>query len=263
MYSFLICDLKNELSKKEIVNQISNCFKNADINFLCTDKKQKKSNKYNLIIFDKIINDDIAINSCFKLMKFDKVFVIRSGFKDFHQLESFKNFNEDYDILMLKNQNKLKKQGFLSNIKNFFKKLYYNLFSYNFYEGNLSCVLFNKNASNVLKQLDNPAPYTKVDKWIGMNIKYILTNTNKFIPQISFREKWQNLYFTFLLFVMSLVSTIFIFDKVFFAIKMFLLFITLLLFAISLFFTVRVYTFSKIGKIENRTCEFIFKSKGD
>lgn len=261
MYSFLICDLKNELDKKEVLKQINKYYKDADINFLCTDNKAKGSVKYKLYVFDKNVSEDVAINSVFKNIKYDKVFVIKSGFNDFSKLEKFVNFNEDFDILMLKNQKNTKKLRFFEKIKQIFNNFYYNLFNYYFYEGNISCILFNRNSTVVLKNLQNPATFIKIDKWIGMEIKYIDCEIEQYKPKTSFVDKWLNLICSSLVFVVSLIGNIFLYNKIHLVVNILLLFAVMLSFALSCFFAVRSYAVCKIGKINNNVSEYILIDK--
>ena len=54
--------------------------------------------------------------------------------------------------------------------------------------GSLACVGFGKTCLEILKQIDNPSFYTKVDKWSGIDIKVIEcqeTQKVKFKPKIT------------------------------------------------------------------------------
>lgn len=259
MYSFLICDLKNELNKNEIAKQIKKQFENADIIFLCTDKKIKKSDNYTTVIFDKIVRDDVAINSSFKLIKNNNVFVIRSGFKDFDILYLLSENNINNDIIMFKNNKNNSKIHFFNKIITFFKNLYYKLFNYYFYNGNIVCILFKKNACEVLKQLDNPATFTKIDKWVGLTIGYVEKNIEIFRPQVTFKQKWLNFIIWFCIFACSITVTILLYNLLNYVFKLSLYFLCSLSFSMTIFYLIRVYAFSKIGVIENQSNNYIVK----
>ena len=70
--------------------------------------------------------------------------------------------------LISKNLNKFQK--FFMRI---FQFIVHFLFGYNLFEGSLEVVAFGKVPVEILKQVDNPSMYTKIDKWSGITISKV------------------------------------------------------------------------------------------
>ena len=146
-------------------------------------KQNHKLSEFTEYVFDTDDSDEV-INALVKKIDTEKLVIVRKFDNN--------NFNEIASVVgELKKENQLcmmsKKSG---KIKAFFRSLFSPiirfLFGYDLLSGSLSCVGYGKNCLEVLKQLDNPSLFTKVDKWSGVDIKYIETSQTQ---KVKFKSK--------------------------------------------------------------------------
>ena len=129
-------------------------------------------------------NSDEVINTLIKKLKTNKLVIVR----DFDN----NNFLPIFSVADgLKNDNQIcimSKSG--GKVKNFFKKIFAPIvkfmFGYDLLFGSLACVGFGKTSLEILRQLDNPSFYTKVDRWSGIDIKHIQSSS---VQKVKFKPK--------------------------------------------------------------------------
>ena len=150
--------------------------------FVATKTKLKISNKnIKNYVFENCSNDE-ALNTIIKDVQTEKLIIIRkiSDYEDI--LEIYKNLKKSNQIAVFsKKSNKLRQ--FFEKISNYITHF---LLGYNFLHASLGVVGFSKDAVAVLKQLSNASTYTKIDKWIGIEIVRI---EKKKLDKVKFRPK--------------------------------------------------------------------------
>ena len=108
-----------------------------------------------------------------------------------------RQFDNNNFIPILTVSNELKKENQVclmakkcGKVRSFFRKLFSPLtrflFGYDLLFGSLACIGYGKTCLEVLRQLDNASLYTKVDKWSGVDIKYIRASE---VQKVKFKPK--------------------------------------------------------------------------
>ena len=164
----LILNLNNELDFDKFSKFSKQKLVGAEI--VIASKQSHKLSEFTEYVFDTDDNDEV-INTLIKKIDTDKLIIVRQfDNNNFTPIASvFVELKKENQIcLMSKKSGKIKKF-----FKNLFTPLIRFLFGYDLLMGSLACIGYGKNCIEVLKQLDNPSLFTKVDKWSGVDIKYI------------------------------------------------------------------------------------------
>lgn len=178
--SIILIDNKNV----DILEFCKNCeqnFENFELYFCTQQKVQDIENVKQIVSSEK--NVDKIINSVIPKISGDKLCLIR-------------NYNGNFDdvkkmVLKVKKNNEIckikEKSGkFIDFLFNLLDIVINFIFGYKLLHTSLAMLVFGKNATCVLKTLPNSSTYTKVNKWVGMDILQVSVNAQsvKFKPKL-------------------------------------------------------------------------------
>lgn len=163
--------IENCKYKEQITLNLA-CRTNPEIMKKCTEIK--KSFQVIVNMFPINATENGMIDTCFRNEDFESVILVRENSLDlsseiFNMLIENGTKNNIVMFKRLRKENKLKK--FLSTSA---KKLCKKFFGFTFFEGDISIQYFGQNVVEILREVNAFLP-TKINKWIGIEIKYIDT----------------------------------------------------------------------------------------
>lgn len=238
----------------EIEKNIKEINANSEVVYITSENNTLNTNEKVYYFNEK--NEDKAINSIVKLLNGKSILLIRENYnlKNFNKIEEIIISKEKADILLYnRKRNKFKNFCF-----KYLNKLNNLLFNYKLYDGDLSVMLFNQNPTTILKVLDNPSVFMKINKWLGMNIVYLENKTlNYYKPKANLVKEISCIASFTLVFVLSIVlwSCIGYFHTFLFA--MIFLLLILLSLGLSLICALRLFNTLEVGRIENEKLNII------
>ncbi len=179
--TILLLNIDEKLEIKKLVEFISQNIISSQI-YIASNKKINLFNQnVKNYIFENTTNDE-ALNTIIKDVQSDKIIVVRkiSNFDD--MLKVYHGLKKSNQICVLsKKTNSVCK--FFEKITNYITQF---LLGYNFLHASLGIVGFARDATAVLKQLSNASTYTKIDKWVGIEIVRIETQK---LEKVKFKPK--------------------------------------------------------------------------
>ena len=179
--TIIALDLENKMEIKKLIKFVNTRLISPVI-FVASSKKLniKDENIQNFVFV--IPNPDMALNALIKLVETDKLIVIRK-ISDLEDIEKvYRGLIKSNSICVLsKKSNKVTQ--FFQKLSDFVTNF---LFGYKFLHAGLGVVGFSRVPLAVLKHLDNCSMYTKVDRWIGIEINFVQTNK---VDKVKFKPK--------------------------------------------------------------------------
>lgn len=238
----------------EIEKNIKEINANSEVVYITSENNTLNTNEKVYYFNEK--NEDKAINSIVKLLNGKSILLIRENYnlKNFNKIEEIITSKEKADILLFnKKRNKFNNFCF-----KYLNKLNNLLFSYKLYDGDISIMLFNQNPTTILKVLDNPSVFMKINKWLGMSIAYLENkNLNYYKPNINIIKEIACISSFAFVFVLSIVlwASVKYFHTFLFA--MIFLLLMLLSFGLSAIWGLRLLNTLEVGRIENEKLNII------
>ena len=191
--SVIVLNFKENSAIGDLISYFNSKF--IDCEIMVASSKDHSLQNADEYIF-KVCNEEKALNTLIPLVKNDKLLIIRE-FKD------FSNFNKLVNAVQDENQisvfSKQKKQSKL------LKKFMSFLFGYNLYNGSIAQICFGKNPLELLKSFDNCSMYTKIDKWVGYEVKEVECEN---IIKMKFKAKRKNNFIKLAIFSFTFVTPI-------------------------------------------------------
>ncbi len=179
--TILLLNIDAKLDVKKLVDFVTQNIINAQI-YMATSKKVKISyQNVKNYVFENATNDE-ALNTIIKDVDTEKLIVVRkcSDLNDI--LKVYKALRKSNQIAVLaKKTNKIR--SFFEKISDYITGF---LLGYKFLHASLGVVGFSRDVTAVLKQLSNASTYTKIDKWVGIEIVKIET---KKLDKVKFKPK--------------------------------------------------------------------------
>lgn len=241
-YSFVILDLSNQINLKEITSFLNDKIDDYEILY-CSQTKIKKTKNVIQYLFDKNEDSEKVINFVVPKCKKNNIVIIRkfSNLTDLQLL--LNNHKHDNQIIYFeKKTNKFK--NFFSKI---FKKIIRIIFSKTITPINHSLVLYGKNPSTVLKNLNYCSNAIRYNKWQGYEEK-MLQGGSDYKLKYNIKKYCLKTLITFFAGIFVFASVFIFRYKTIRLVKIIQLFISCSLFILSLIFLMEWILKSKIGE---------------
>ena len=179
--TIIALNLDENLDIKSLLDYVLKTFISPKI-FVASKKQIRiKNDILKNYVFENCTNDE-ALNYMISDVQSDKLIVVRN-IKDYEDISRvFNGLRKANQICVLKNPSNQVKQ-FFEKMTDYVTKF---LLGYKFLHASIGVVGFSKDVVAVLKQLKECSVYTKVDKWIGIEIVKIET---KKAPKVKFKPK--------------------------------------------------------------------------
>lgn len=246
---FLVLDLENKINVDKFCVFAMQNFTNYEI-VIASNQNAKKVLRENVVqkFYDNTANDDSVINSYVASCDISNLVVIRDYNENDNStiLNVVKNSKHDQVTMVEKKTNKIK-----SFFQKIFARIVFFLFGYNFYQAELSVASFGSSLVNILKTTFSPSLFTKINKWVGVNVNYVSGTARK----IKFKSKKLAKFIG-----LGVCCVVFLFGILFWvlapnlisSLPLKLFFVALILMSLvgGLFLALILYTKTKIGDIE-------------
>lgn len=179
--TIIALNLDENLDIKGLVDYVSKTFISPKI-FVASKKQTRiKNDILENYVFENCTNDE-ALNSMIKDVQSDKLIIVRNvtDYEDISKV--FSGLKKSNQVCVLKKpSNKIK--AFFEDMTDYVTQF---LLGYKFLHASIGVVGFSKDVVAVLKSLRDCSIYTKMDKWIGIEIVKVETKNP---PKVKFQPK--------------------------------------------------------------------------
>lgn len=262
----ILCEKKHKIAlefenfKRKINEQSKEAAKEKTETAKKTNKNLKKqeNTNINLYTFPNGTKEDSMISFGINSLTEGDFILLRNDVKEINSDLLEKILYERQlggDIIMAK---KPRKKNFLSNFfSNIFKKLYFLIFNFNFYLGDIGVQYFSNLALSVMKET-NSIMLTKLNKWLAVNIKYLDFEINPtYITQKDY-GKSKLLLLIYAVCIAVLTTLTFVLSDIFNHSFIFWLFVAFLFVIFAILIMVTIFRIRLIYKIGDIRAEIVY-----